>query len=198
MGSRPQVAEPVGLFRMLGAPIVAFSGILLVLLAIPDRVMMPASDGSYTPLVLLFIEAIKRPILPAGWTIVEPGGLSEPLEIYVVASITLALLVSSPIFSYQILSSIAPALAIRKRALSSLVALASVLLAAGALFGAFFLTPFYIHSTTPFFDVTGLAPLLDAASFYFLVFRVMCVTTVEFTLPVYIYALIRFRSSRQQ
>jgi sec-independent protein translocase protein TatC len=195
MGSRPWTAEPVGLFRMLRVPFLVFSGILLALLAIPDRIVMLTS-GSYSPLVLLFIAALKRPVLPAGWILIEPGGLNGPFEIYVVASIVLALLVSSPIFSYQIMRFIAPALAMRKRTLYSLVALASMLLAAGALFGAFFLADYDLYGLVDLMPIGVSIGYFDAADFYFLVFRVIVVTAVEFTLPVYIYALIRFRPHR--
>jgi Sec-independent protein secretion pathway component TatC len=195
MGSRPLIAEPVGLFRMLRVPFVAFSGILLALLVIPTSVVRLTS-GSYSPMVLFFIAAVGRPVLPAGWTLIEPGGLNEPYEIYLVASIVLALLVSSPIFSCQIMKSIAPALAMRKRTLYSLVTLASLLLAAGALFGALFLADYYLYGLDPFLVTTGGPPVFDAADFYFFVFRIIGSTAIEFTLPVYIYALIRFRSRR--
>jgi Sec-independent protein secretion pathway component TatC len=195
MGSGSWTAEPAGLFRMLRVPFLAFSGILLALLAIPTSVVRLAS-GSYSPLVSLFTAAIERPALPAGWTLIESGGLGEPYEIYLVASTVLALLVSSPIFSYQIMRFIAPALAIRKRTLYSLVAMASGLLAAGALFGVFLLVDYDLHGLTSFFSSTGTSPYLDAAGFYFLVFRVILVTAIEFTLAVYVYALVRFRPRR--
>jgi len=108
-------------------------------------------------------------------------------EIYVAASVVLALLTSSPIISYQVMKSIAPALATRRRMLYSLVGCAIMLLAAGVLFGNFLLVHYYLPSSLPF---------SDPASFYFILFRAIGVGAVAFTIPVYVYALIRFRLLR--
>jgi Sec-independent protein secretion pathway component TatC len=193
MNSRSWIPEPIGAFRTFRAPFLAFSAILVSLLVIPNPLLL-TSGGSYSPLVSLFIEGIKSEVLPPGWTLIvsSPGA---PLEINVAASVTLALLVSSPIISYQIIKSIAPALASRKRALYSLVACASALLAAGTLFGVFFAHDSLL-SMDPFFDTSFSAPFVDAASFYLAALRAIGVSAVAFTLPVYIYALVRFRLLR--
>lgn len=137
MNSRPWVAEQIGSFSTFRAPFLAFSAILAALLLIPNPVLMLTSGGSYSPLVSLFVSGIKSEVLPAGWTLIA-GSPGVPTEIYVTASVMLALLISSPIISYQIMKFIASALAVRKRTLYSLVACATVLLATGALFGVFF------------------------------------------------------------
>jgi len=67
-----------------------------------------------------------------------------------------------------------------------------VLLAAGALFGVFYAKILVV----PFNVVGGPFPYLDTTSFYFVVFRTIGVSAVVFTLPVYIYALVRFRLRR--
>jgi len=192
MNSRPWVAEQIGSFSTFTAPLLAFTAILVALLAIPNPVVMLSSGGSYSPLVSLFVAGIKSEALPSGWTLISanPGA---PLEIYATASIMLALMVSFPIISYQAMKSIAPVLATRRRTLYSLVACAWALLFAGALFGNFFLVHYYMPSLLPFFDAAGMSPYLDSAGFYFFVFRTIGVSAVAFTLPVYIYALVRFR-----
>ena len=138
MNSRPWVAEQIGSFRSFRAPFLAFSAILAALLLIPDPVLMLTSGGSHSPFVSLFVTGITSEVLPPGWTLYHWGPGAADFEIYVTASVMLALLISSPIISYQIMKFIAPALAVRKRTLYSLVACATVLLATGALFGVFF------------------------------------------------------------
>src|ERR1700722_5217377 len=145
MSSWPWMAEQVDAFRTLRAPFLTFFAVLLVLLATPNPIAMLASGGSYSPLVSLFITGLRMGAVPPGWILISVT-TNEPLEIYAVGAIMLALLLSSPIISYQILRFIAPTLAMRKRTLYSLVALASALLAVGALFGAFFLVDLYINS----------------------------------------------------
>src|ERR1700733_13738114 len=98
MSSWPWMAEQVDLFRTLRAPFLTFFAVLLALLAIPNPIAMLASGSSYTPLVSLFITGIKLDILPAGWTLVW-GTPNAPFGVYAGASITLALLISSPIIS---------------------------------------------------------------------------------------------------
>jgi Sec-independent protein secretion pathway component TatC len=194
MGSRPWIAEPVGAFRTFRASLLAFSATLVALLLIPNPSLTLA--GSHPALVSLFVAGVMREVLPAGWILYSMVPATPFFEIYITASVLLALLISSPVISYQIMKFIAPALAKRKRTLYSLVALASVLLAAGALFGALFLADYYLYGLDPFLVTTGGPPVLDAADFYFFVFRTIGSTAIEFTLPVYIYALIRFRSRR--
>jgi Sec-independent protein secretion pathway component TatC len=190
MNSRPPVAEPVGAFRTFRAPLLAFSATLAVLLLIPDPSLTLA--GSHPALVSLFVMGVMREVLPAGWTLYSMGPATPFFEIYMVASVMLALLISSPVASYQMMKFMAPALAVRKRTLYSLVACAAVLLAAGALFGVFYAKGLVV----PFNVVGGPFPYLDTTSFYFVVFRTIGVSAVVFTLPVYIYALVRFRLRR--
>jgi Sec-independent protein secretion pathway component TatC len=180
MNSRSWIPEPIGALRTFRAPFLAFSAILVSLLVIPNPLLL-TSGGSYSPLVSLFVAGIKSEALPSGWTLIvsSPGA---PLEISVAASVTLALLVSSPVISYQIIKSIAPALATRRRALYSLVACASALLAAGALFGVFFAHD-YLLSMYPFSDTAFSAPFVDAASFYLAALRAIGGGAVAFTLP---------------
>jgi Sec-independent protein secretion pathway component TatC len=191
MNSLPSTAEPVGAFRTFRAPLLAFSATLAVLLLIPTPWVSLAD--SHPALVSLFVNGVASELPPAGWTLYSGGLMSPFFEIYVTASVMLALLISSPVISYQMMRSIAPALATRRRTLYSLVGCATGLLAAGALFGNFLLVHYYLPSSLPL-----TLPFFDAAGFYFSVFRAIGVGAVAFTLPVYIYALIRFRLLRRK
>ncbi|MGA2663407.1 MAG: twin-arginine translocase subunit TatC [Nitrososphaerales archaeon] len=196
MHPRPWVAESVAVATSLRTPFLAFSAVIVALLALPNPVAMLSSGGAYSPLVSLFVSGVYRVVLPPGWVIIVDGS-QEPLEIYVAASVTLALLLASPLISYQLMKAIVPPTAAtssrRSRTLYSLVGCASALLAAGALFGTFFLAQDYVVSLNLPYDTVGMCCFWDSASFYFAAFRSIGVSAVAFTLPVYIYALVRFR-----
>src|SRR5271155_5987545 len=149
MDSRPQSAEPVSLFRALRMPLLSFLVIFVALLAIPDSVGALTSGAPFVPLVSLFVAGIKVSALPAGWMMININ-FNEPLEIYLAASATLALLLSSPVTSYHVMKYIAPALATQRRTLYSLVLASSALLAAGATLGFFFLAQYYVSSLGQF------------------------------------------------
>ena len=128
MDSRPPIAEPVGAFRTFRASLLAFSATLVGLLLIPNPWLTLA--GSHPALVYLFVAGVARQVLPAGWTLYS-GSTTPFFEIYMVASVMLALLISSPVASYQIVKFIAPALVVRKRTLYSVVACATMPLPLG-------------------------------------------------------------------
>ncbi len=88
-------------------------------------------------------------------------------EIYLTASVMLALLIASPLISYQVMKLIAPALVTRRRVLYSLVGCATVLLAAGALFGNLLVVHYYLPSSLSF---------VESGRFYFSIFRAIGVS----------------------
>jgi Sec-independent protein secretion pathway component TatC len=173
-------------------PLLSFSVIFVALLALPDSFAALTSGAPFVPLVALFVAGIKISVLPAGWQMININ-FNEPLEIYVAASATLALLLSSPVTSYHVMKYIAPVLATQRRTLYSLVAASSALLAAGAMLGIFFLSQYYVSTLGQFSAGSIPHPVVDTAESYFLVLRLIMSDALAFTLPVYVLALIRFR-----
>lgn len=191
MDSRSRIEVQARPFGNLRAPFLSFFAILLSLLAGASPVAALAPRGSYVPLISLFIDGIRDGLLPANWILIAISP-NEPLEVDVVASLVLALLLSSPVIAYQVMKIIASVRA-TQRVLYSLTAVASLLLASGALF-AYIFFPYVLAATTPFFLDVGMArPLIDFANFYLLALGAIAAGAVVFTLPVYIYALVRFR-----
>ncbi len=132
MNSRSQVeVQYVRLFGAFRAPLLSFFATLLSLLAAPNPVAAFPQSGGYTPLVSLFLDGIKNGILPPSWHLIVVSS-SEPLEVYAAASVVLALLISSPVISYQVMNFIVSVRGTR-RAVYLLTAAASTLLASGTL-----------------------------------------------------------------
>ena len=150
--------------------------------------------GTYEPFVGFFLARVKLDLLPAGWTLI-PGTLSSPLEVYLVASAILAALFNSPIFGYEVMKFVSPALTEREKGLLyPFVISSSALFVVGALFGYFFLARFLFIAITPFLVTAQVTqPLINVLDFYSIVFLIIGMSGFAFTTPVYVFVLIRFR-----
>jgi Tat protein translocase TatC len=173
----------------------SFVVILAALLVVPENPSALLSGGynTFRPLIGFFIQTVDKQLLPVGWTLIAAGGLSEPLEIYLVASVLFALVFNGPIFAYEVIRFISPALNERERGLIyPFVGAATGLFAFGVIFGYSFLAKFLLVALSPFFITTNVSPLVDAGSFYFTVFLTIAMAGFAFTIPVYVYTLIDF------
>ena len=173
----------------------SFAIILAALLVVPEDPAALLSGGynSFRPLIGFFIQNVDKQLLPPTWTLIAAGGLSEPLEIYLVASVLFALIFNGPIFAYEVIRFISPALNDRERRLVyPFVGAATGLFAFGVVFGYLFLAKFLLVALSPFFITTGTSPYVDVGSFYFTVFLTIAMSGFAFTVPVYVYTLIDF------
>jgi sec-independent protein translocase protein TatC len=170
---------------------VVLLAILMLAPAEPSKAI--TFTGTYVPFVAFFLARVKLDLLPAGWTLIA-SNLSEPLMVYLVASVILAAVFNGPIFAYETMKFITPALTEREKGLLyPFVVSSSALFAVGVLFGYFLLAKFLFIAISPFFATTQAQPLIDVSNFYFIVFLVIGMSGVAFTTPVYVFALIRFR-----
>jgi sec-independent protein translocase protein TatC len=172
----------------------SYVGILAILMLAPANPSKAITfTGTYVPFVAFFLARVKLDLLPAGWTLIA-SNLSEPLEIYLVASIILAAVFNSPIFAYETMRFITPALTEKEKGLLyPFVVSSSALFTIGVLFGYFLLAKFLFIAIAPFFATSQVSPIIDGANFYFIVFLVIGMSGVAFTTPVYVFMLIRFR-----
>jgi sec-independent protein translocase protein TatC len=171
----------------------SFVVILAVLLVVPENPAALITGGytSFRPMIGYFIASVNSQLLPSGWTLIASGGLSQPLEIYLVASVLFALIFNAPIFAYETIRFISPALKENEKSLVyPFVGANAGLFAFGVVFGYFFLAKFLLIALKPFFATTGIATFVDAGSFYFTVFLTIAMSGFAFTVPVYIYTLI--------
>ncbi|MDA4117877.1 MAG: twin-arginine translocase subunit TatC [Thaumarchaeota archaeon] len=149
--------------------------------------------GTYVPFVAFFLARVKLDLLPAGWTLIA-NHLNEPLEVYIIASVMLAAIFNAPIFAYETIKFVSPALTEKEKGvLYPFVTSSSVLFTVGILFGYFFLAKFLFIALGPFFITAQATPFIDVSDFYFVVFLVIGMSGIAFTTPVYVFILVRFR-----
>jgi len=149
--------------------------------------------GTYVPFVAFFLARVKLDLLPAGWTLIA-NNLSEPLEVYIVASVILAAAFNSPIFAYETMKFVSPALTDKEKGLLyPFVISSSSLFVVGLLFGYFLLARFLFIALAPFFVTAQATPFIDVANFYSIIFLVIGMSGIAFTTPVYVFMLVRFR-----
>jgi sec-independent protein translocase protein TatC len=192
MSLREHLSELKHRFKIAFSSFVIILGALLVIPADPAA-LITGGYNTFTPLISFFIARIKLELLPPGWTLIAGSGLNEPLEIYLVASVLFALIFNGPIFAYETIRFISPALNEREKGLIyPFVGAASGLFAFGVVFGYFFLAKFLLSALSPFFVTAGVSEFVDAGSFYFIVFLTIAMAGFSFTIPVYIYTLIVF------
>ncbi|MDG6926430.1 MAG: twin-arginine translocase subunit TatC [Nitrososphaerota archaeon] len=192
MSLREHLSE---LKRRFKIAFMSFVIILVTFLIVPANPTTFLSQGynGFTPVIAFFISRVKLDLLPPNWHFIVVS-INEPLEIYIVASVLFAMIFNSPIFAYEVIKFISPGLNDReKRLIYPFVGSTTALFAFGSFFGYFFLAKFLLAALTPFFLFTGVnPPQIDAANFYFIVFLTIGMSGIAFTVPVYIYTLIRF------
>ncbi len=165
----------------------------IFLLAPADPAKALTLTGTYEPFVGFFLARVKLDLLPAGWTLIA-GPLTAPLEVYLVASVVLAAVFNSPIFAYETMKFVGPALTEREKGLLyPFVASSTALFAVGVLFGYFLLAKFLFIAITPFYQTAQASPFINVTDFYSIVFLTVGLSGIAFTTPVYVFMLIRFR-----
>lgn len=146
-------------------------------------------------IIAAFLGRIKVDLLPAGWHFIAATGIGEAMEIYIVASLLLAVVIDMPFMAYEVYKFIDPALSQSERKLIyPFVTSSSILFFVGVVFGYLVIAKYLFVFLGPFFIATGINPVqVDAASFYYVVFLILGATGVSFTTPVFVYTLIRLR-----
>ena len=189
---REHLAE---LKHRLKVAFMSYLGLLAIFLLAPAN---PTSfltlTGTYVPFVSFFLARVRLDLLPPGWQLI-PGGLTSPLEVYLIASAILAAVFNSPIFAYEVMKFVSPALTDKEKGLLvPFVVSSSGLFLVGVLFGYFFLAKFLFLAITPFFITAQVTqPLINVSDFFSIVFLTIAMSGFAFTTPVYVFTLIRFR-----
>ena len=188
--------------RRLRVVAISFVVILVVLILFPANPLSSIQNpGQYVTLAFIqntliakFLQHIAQDLLPAGWTLLAAKGIGEPMEIYFVAALIVAIAIDMPVIAYETYMFIDPALSQKERGLIyPFVSSASVLFVVGLVFGYFVLAKFLILALAPFFLAAGVTNQIDAAAFYYVIFLIIGATGVSFTSPVFVYSLIRLR-----
>jgi len=172
----------------------SYVGLLAIFMLAPAEPAKAITfTGTYVPFVAFFLARVKLDLLPAGWTLIA-SNLTAPLEVYLVASVILAAVFNSPIFAYEVMRFVTPALTDKEKGLLyPFVASSSALFVVGVLFGYFLLAKFLFIALGPFFVTSQTQPFINVLDFYSIVFLTIGMSGIAFTTPVYVFILIRFR-----
>ena len=145
----------------------------------------------YHPLITVILLTIRNRLLPPQYTLIGPT-VTTPLEIIVVGAAVFGFGISLPVLAYEIYKFVDPAIRESERqSLYPFTIAFTVLFLAGALFAFFVLIPFVFFFSIPFFADIGVATLIDADQFYNLVFFIIVLTGLAFTLPLVFVILVK-------
>lgn len=201
-GRLPFSEHIVELRRRLRVVAITFLVVFLVVVLFPSNPLQALQNpGQYLNLSFLtntviaaFIARVKLDLVPAGWQLIAANGIGEPMEVYFVASLLIAVAADMPVIAYETYRFIDPALnEAEKKMIYPFVVAASALFSAGIIFGYFVLAKFLVVALAPFFLATGTSFVIDLSAFYYVIFLIIAATGVSFTSPVFVYTLIRLR-----
>jgi sec-independent protein translocase protein TatC len=145
----------------------------------------------YHPLITVILLDIRNQLLPPQYTLIGPT-VTTPLEIIVVGAAVFGFGISLPVLVYEIYKFVDPAIRPSERqSLYPFVIGFTILFLAGALFAFFVLIPFVFYFSIPFFGWIGVATYIDADQFYNLVFFIIVLTGLAFTLPLVFVILVK-------
>ncbi len=145
----------------------------------------------YHPLITVILLNIRTRLLPPQYTLIGPT-VTTPLEIIVVGAAVFGFGLSLPVLVYEVYKFVDPAIRPSEReSLYPFVIGFTVLFLAGALFAFFVLIPFVFFFSIPFFSWVGIATIIDADQFYNLVFFIIVLTGLAFTLPLVFVILVK-------
>ncbi len=145
----------------------------------------------YHPLITVILLAIKNRLLPPQYTLIGPT-VTTPLEIIVVGAAVFGFAISLPVLVYEVYKFVDPAIRPSERqSLYPFVIGFTIFFLAGALFAFFVLIPFVFYFSLPFFNSVGVATLIDADQFYNLIFFIIVLTGLAFTLPLVFVVLVK-------
>ncbi len=165
---------------------------LFIMLVLPANSDFFALTNNYKPLMSVVLTYIAKLYLPPG-TELFAGSMSDPITLYVYAAVVFATLITMPIFAYEAIKFINPALyPHEKKMIFPYVTTVTVLFIIGALFGFFFLAPSFIQGFFPFYYAVGAIPYIQIMDFYNIVFFTVLVSGFLFTIPVFFVLLVKF------
>jgi sec-independent protein translocase protein TatC len=145
----------------------------------------------YRPLITVILLEIRNRLLPPQFTLIGPT-VTTPLEVVVVGAAVFGFGISLPVLAYEVYRFVDPAIRPSERqSIYPFVAGFTVLFLAGALFAFFVLIPFVFYFSIFTFSWVGIATLIDADQFYNLIFFIIVLTGLAFTLPLVFVFLVK-------
>jgi sec-independent protein translocase protein TatC len=165
---------------------------MIVMLVLPANSDFFALTSNYQPLVSLFLNYIRTLILPPDVKLFT-SAFSDAITLYVYAAILFAVIISLPVFAYEVFKFIEPALyAKEKKALYPFIASVTALFIGGALVGFYFLSPIFVSSMLAFYTTVGAEMLVPIMDFYSVLLFTILISGLIFTLPVFFVLFVKF------
>jgi sec-independent protein translocase protein TatC len=181
------------LAKRLKSVIYSFVAATIIAMVFPaDLSFFSDPFNSFKPLVGVVLKKIREQILPPNVVLIGLG-LTDPLELYALASIVFGFTVAAPVFAYQIYKFVDPALYPHERSdVYPFIASFTGLFIFGLIFGYLLITPYIISMMMVFFPAVGAELFISVNDFYFNVFITTFLTGAIFTFPVFLVLLVKY------
>ena len=146
----------------------------------------------YRPLVSLLMQRMKHDFLPSNATLIA-SGLVDTLFVYMYLTLLIGVVLSSPVFVYEIYSYVKPALYPNERKnllwfMASFVGLFTLGLAMAYLV----IIPITFQILVWFITSGGAAPFIGIKDFYNWILALLTAAGVFYTIPVFVVLLVQF------
>ena len=179
------------LTKRMKVVIAVFLVSLFIMLVLPANTDFFAVTSNYKPLMSVLLTYIANMFLPSNAELFATS-MSDPITLYVYAALVFAVGITMPVFAYQAIKFINPALyPHEKRMLFPYVAAVTVLFIVGALFGFFFLAPSFISGFFPFYYAVGALPYIPIMDFFSVIFFTVLISGFLFVIPVFFVLLVK-------
>ncbi len=165
---------------------------LILVLFLPASLDFLGNLDNYQPWVSVFLRSIRESVLSPDIKLLALE-MTDPIELYVVASFVISLVITLPVLTYEIYRFIEPALyPAEKKAIYPFITIVFSLFVVGAVFGYYILFPFFIQSMFPFFIAVGAELTFALMDFYNVLFLTVVGTGAIFTFPAFFVLLVKF------
>ncbi len=165
---------------------------LFIFLILPANSDFFATTNNYKPLMSVLLTYLAGMFLPPDAKLIATS-ISDPITLYAYAALVFAVGVTMPVFAYEAIKFISPALySHEKKMIYPYVTAITILFIVGALFGFFFLVPAFIQGFFPFYNAVGALPYVPVMDFYNVIFFTVLVSGFLFIIPVFFVLLVKF------
>jgi sec-independent protein translocase protein TatC len=174
--------------------------IMVVVFALASSIgFLPAeilgySDPShaYQPLVALLMQKMKHDFLPSSATLIA-SGLVDTLFVYMYLTILIALVVSSPVFMFEVYAYVKPALYENERKyvlwfMGAFIGLFTL----GLAMAYFLIIPITFQILIWFITSGGASPFIGIKDFYNWILALLTASGVFYTVPIFVVLLVQF------
>ncbi len=172
--------------------LITFVVSIFVILVLPANTDFFALTSNYKPLISVLLDYMRNSVLPPNVKLFATS-VSDPITLYVFASVVIAIIITMPVFAYETYKFVNPALyPNERRAIFPFVTIVTALFIAGAFFGYFFLAPAFIQGFFPFYYMVGAELWMSIMDFYNILFFTIVISGAIFTIPAFFVLLTKF------